>query len=223
VVTSLLGPGMIRGDRHRWSGLVGANAHLILTAQSATRLLGDRVASHFDADWTVEPNGFLELIGEPLVPLGAVRHISTLRMRLAPASKCLVLDCITAGDRQFERLTIGTIVGCGEKLLVHDLLTLEPEALAGFGAVGTLLLCGDRWEAREQQDLNANLDAAASHESRDVRIGIGCPRFGGAAVRVTGHSAWEVRAVLHRLRSAALRSMGIASAQESSRLPLLTS
>lgn len=146
-----------------------------------------------------------------------------MRMRLSPASKCLVLDCITAGDRQFERLTSGTIVGCDNKLLVHDLLALVPEALAAYGAVGTLLLCGDRWEAREQHELNSSLDAAASHESPDVRIGVGCPRFGGAAVRVTGSSAWEVRAVLHRLRSAALRSMGIASPQELNRFPLLTS
>jgi urease accessory protein UreH len=86
VVTSQLGPGIVHGDRLRLHGTLDERAHLIVTAQSATRIMGGEHTSVTEARWSVAAGALLELIGEPLVPSPGARLQATTRITLAPTS-----------------------------------------------------------------------------------------------------------------------------------------
>lgn len=193
VVFSQLGPGVVRGDLTHCAGSIGAGAHLIVTQQSATRLMGGpRGAAAHDA-WTVASDALLELLGEPVVAAADARYDAVTRVDLAPGAAVLITDVahVTAGSA----VRVRTSVRRGARELWYD--ALEPAAVAPE-VVGTFAVIG--LSDDDASRLIACLDRAADG-CADVRAGVGRLRYGVAA-RILARDVWAVRTALDVLRSA---------------------
>jgi urease accessory protein UreH len=194
VVLSQLGPGVVRGDAVTTAGHVRAGAHLIVTSQAATRLMGGARRSGSHATWIVEDDATLEIIGEPLVASGAARHESTTSIHLAPGAVVVMSD-IAAVPRGAD-VRLRTSVTRGGRELFYD--AFEAGAAAPL-AVGTLAIVGLA-PGRVAALVDA-LDVAAEAAS-DLRLGIGA-LSSGAFARILAPDIWPIRSALQALRDAA--------------------
>ncbi len=193
VMLSQLGPGVVRGDTVTTAGHVGAGAHLIVTSQAATRLMGGTRASRSHAHWIVDAEATLEIIGEPLVASADARYESTTSIELGPGALVVVSDLAAVPPGADVRLR--TLVTCGERELFYD--AFDPRHAAP-NTVGTLALVG--LAADRIAPLVDALDAAADALA-PLRCGVGhLPS--GAFARILGPDVWPVRAGLSALREA---------------------
>ncbi len=195
VVLSQLGPGVVRGDRVAAKGQLHAGAHVIVTNQAATRLMGGVWASEAQAEWLLEDAAVLELLGEPLVANAGARYRSSTAVELRAGAFVLVSELACVPRDAAVRLR--TVVRRFGRELFYD--AFEPAAAAPQ-TVGTLALVGI--EAARAAPLVAALDRAADSFGVGLRIGVGA-LGSGAFVRVLGDGVWEVREALVELRRAA--------------------
>lgn len=193
IVTSQLGPGIVHGDGLTVDGTLDARAHLIVTAQAATRVLGGTRPARSDARWEVGPHATLELIGEPVVVSPGGRYESTLRIGLAGGARVLVSETVTAPLDSQVRLR--TIVARDERECLYDALDAQ---CAAAGAIGTLALFG--LEPDEVRRVTALLDGLCGADDA-LRIGVGAYPD-GVLVRLLANSAWPVHERLAQLREA---------------------
>jgi urease accessory protein UreH len=210
VVFSQLGPGVVRGDLTRCAGSVGAGAHLIVTQQSATRLMGGTRGASAHASWTLAGDALLELIGEPVVAATDARYDAVTLIALAAGAAVLITDVAQVSRGSGVRLR--TSVRRDGRELWYD--ALEPAAAAP-DVVGTFAIVGIAEEHRAQ--LVACLDRAADN-CADVRTGVGSLRCGVAA-RVLARDVWAVRTALDELRSAVHGAIAGARAECPTSLP----
>jgi urease accessory protein UreH len=192
VVCSQLGPGVVRGDRVTTEGRLHAGAHLIVTQQTATRLLGGGAASEAQATWRLDDGAFLELLGEPLVGNPGARYEATTNVELATGAR--VLSCEYACVPADSRVRLRTSVRRGGREILYD--AYDAESAAPF-VTGTLAYAGI--DASRAAEAVARLDAA-SDACAGVRVGVGAlPE--GVLARVLGTEVWQVRAALLALRA----------------------
>ncbi len=187
VMLSNLGPGVVRGDRLELTGTVCGGAHLIVTEQTATRVLGGSAPSTFAANWTVEPGATLDLRAEPVVAHHRGEHEIVTEIDCAPDACVILRDLASvAGD---ARLRLRTLVRVDGRDRFYDALEL---GAAAPPAVGTFVVIG-RALAPEPFD-------ALAQAATDVRIGIGTlPE--GLFARVLGPAVWPVSEALAALRA----------------------
>lgn len=195
VVLSQLGPGVVRGDAVTTAGHVRAGAHLIVTSQAATRLMGGARKSGSHQTWTVEEGAVLELLGEPLVAHDDARHESTMAVRLAFGAIVLIGE-IAAVPRAAD-VRVRTSVIRGGRELFYD--AFEAGAAAPH-AVGTLAVVGLAPE--RVAPLVEALDFTADALGNALRTGVGA-LSSGAFVRILTLDVWSVRTALGTLRDTA--------------------
>lgn len=192
IVLSQLGPGVVRGDTVTTHGRLSAGAHLIVTSQAATRLLGGPRASHARASWIVGEDAILELLGEPLVANPGARYESSTTIELEARSLALVTDIAQVPAGSDVRLT--TSVRRSEVDVYYDAIEA---AGAAPHVVGSFALLGLQTAAISP--ILGALDRAAD-AARDVRCGVGeLPN--GVFCRFRATDAWTARTVLSELRS----------------------
>jgi len=193
VVTSQLGPGVVRGDRLELHGTLDEDARLIVTGQAATRVLGGARPAFSQARWDVRRRARLQLIGEPLVASAGGRYEATQHIALARGARVLISEAACAPVDSEVRLR--TIVDIEGAEVLYDAVDAQRAAPAAFG---TLALFGlDEGEVARATTL---LDALCVGLS-DARAGVGAyPR--GVLVRVLAESLWPVYATLAHLRDA---------------------
>jgi urease accessory protein len=199
VVLSQLGPGVVRGDAVTTTGIVRADAHLIVTSQAATRLMGGTCVSRSHANWIVEDNGILELIGEPLVANTGACHDATTSIELGAGAFVLISEIAAVPCAADVHLRT-TVTRAGRELFydAFDAGAAAPNAVGTFGVVG---LASSRI---------APLVLAFDHtadESDEHRLGVGVLATGVFA-RMLAPDAWSVRSMLVRLREAAWSALG---------------
>ncbi len=194
VVLSQLGPGVVRGDRVTTVGRVHPGAHLIVTSQAATRLMGGAHGSTAFASWNVEDHAVLELIGEPVVARPDARYAATTSIELGTGAFVLVSEIAAVPRAAGVRLR--TSVSRSGRELFYD--AFEAGAAAPQ-TVGTLAIVG--LDPNRIPPLVAALDAAAD-AATEQRLGIGA-LASGAFARVLAPDIWSVRAMLNTLRDAA--------------------
>lgn len=193
VVLSQLGPGVVRGDTVTTHGRLDAGAHLIVTSQTATRLMGGPRNSHARASWTVGEGAILELIGEPLVANAGARYESTTRIQLGTRSLALISEIAQVPAGSDVRLM--TSVRRSDLELYYDSIDA---AAAAPHVIGSFTLVG--LDAATISPILSALDACADN-ARDVRCGTG-ELFNGVFCRLTATDAWTARSVLEELRIA---------------------
>ncbi|HEY0798739.1 MAG TPA: urease accessory protein UreD [Candidatus Baltobacteraceae bacterium] len=205
-MTSLLGPGAIRDDHFHAHGVVESDAHLLVTAQAATRLLGG--SSSALSSWRVAAGAFLEIVNEPLVPSGgAVCELRTT-IDLAPTARVALLDVVSFSPAVPCRLRSQTLISLGGRAIAHDHFAITRERDEESCAVGTYVFC-DPSNRVSLEPLAAKL---SGFERPDVRVGAGSLRGGGVLVRVLGPGPWAVRAALHGVRAVILKAAELPAA-----------
>jgi urease accessory protein UreH len=194
VVLSQLGPGVVRGDAVSTAGIVRAGAHLIVTSQAATRLMGGPRPSRSRTAWILEDHAVLEIIGEPLVASADASYEATTSIELKNGAFVLISEIAAVPHVADVRLR--TIVTREERDLFYDAFDAAPAAPQVVGTLAIVGLAADRIAA-----LTAALDAAAA-AADELRIGIGV-LSSGIFARILGSDIWSVRAALGTLREAA--------------------
>jgi len=192
VVLSQLGPGVVRGDELSTTGTVQADAHLIVTSQTATRLLGGARIAQARSSWSLADAAVLEIVGEPLIAGSGAHYDATLTIDLGSGS--LVILSEIAHVARDAHIRLRTVIRHADREIHYD--AVDPSAAAP-DAVGTLTIAGLAGSERIAAVVSA-LDAAADTQST-VRIGVGALTT-GVFVRIAGDAIWPVRAALDVLR-----------------------
>ncbi len=193
IVLSQLGPGVVRGDSVTTHGRLGPGAHLIVTSQTATRLMGGTRAARAQASWTLGEGAILELIGEPLLANPGARYESSTTIELGIRSLALITEIAQVPAGTDVRLT--TSVRRSGFELYYDAIDA---AASATHVVGSFALVG--LEATAISPILSALDRIAD-DARDVRAGIAeLPT--GVFCRLTATDAWTARSVLGDLRTA---------------------
>jgi urease accessory protein len=188
VVLSQLGPGVVRGDRVSTHGRVGAGAHLIVTAQTATRLMGGAADAAATATWCVEAGAVLELIGQPLVASANARYSATISIDMAPGALAIISDVAAVPSTAHVRLR--TLIRREEREAFYD--AIDAGAAAPH-AVGTLVLIGVDMPRAAADALDAAADAWPQ-----IRTGVGILPS-GVFVRALATDTWALRCFLEAL------------------------
>lgn len=204
-MTAVMGPGSLRADRYQADGILRHDAHVVVTAQAATRVFGGGKGSASNVRWTVEDGAFLELINEPVVPFANADCALHTTIEIAPTGRVAFLDLVSLRTDTPCLLRSCTQLLVSGRLAVHDQFELRREAEDPALTVGVFAFCDPA-----ESTSHASLVAAVDHvELTGVRIGIGRPRCGGLFVRVTAARPWAARDTLHRIRDAALVAAGL--------------
>ncbi|HTX02330.1 MAG TPA: urease accessory protein UreD [Candidatus Acidoferrales bacterium] len=180
MVVSTIGPGSLGGDVLRIDGSVGAEAHLIVESQSATKIYGPGI-SRYEARWRVAEGGTLELRNEPLLLFGGAAYVSHTEVLLARGARLCMRECVSRAEDASASARITTIVRRDGRLALRDAMQLGDETL-GTRSIGTLVGFGGALRDRPV--------------CSDVRAGVGTTLLDGTFLRVSGRRAWDVRATL---------------------------
>ncbi len=206
VVTSVLGPGVVHGDRLATHVAVAAGAHLVVTAQAATRVHGGSRRSEIAFAATVANDAWLDVVGAPTIVLAAARLRQTTRYELASGARLIASDVVATNADADVRVT--TIVACDGVERSYDALDV---ARAAPGVVGTLVFFGIApEELAEAVAIADGTDAFAG-----CRIGVGVYPD-GLFVRAQAPAAWPVLRTLDAVRVALKKRfvVGTSSARE---------
>lgn len=190
VVTSLLGPGYVAGDRVELHGSVGAHAHLVVADQSATRVFGGRATSSSRSVWRVASGATLALLREPTTLFAGSRHETQTTIDLPASARAIVVDLVTAAEPDFVSYATNLEIRCDGALVAVDRACLGAASFPAR-AVGSLVVVGGI-RASAVAAIEDLLDAAC-----DVRAGLGRPLGEGLVVRVYGDDMWHVRETLY--------------------------
>jgi urease accessory protein UreH len=177
----------VRGDRIEVVGTVREGAHLIVTEQSATRILGGERASAHSASWTVEAGATLELRHEPILALAGSDHRIATHIHAQSTSIVVIREIVNVSAA--GRLRLRTLLSVDGREAYYDGIDLDG---ATTGAVGTLVAHGT------SRSLADTFDAASREVEETCRIGIGTLRDGTHA-RCTSSHVWSVRRTLEAL------------------------
>jgi urease accessory protein UreH len=194
VVLSQLGPGVVRGDSVNTTGRIHADAHLIVTSQTATRVLGGTRRSHAHASWQLDERAVLELVGEPLIAAVDARYEASTVVDLGQQSRVLISELAHVPEGADVRLR--TSVRQSGREVFYDAFEA---AAAAPQAVGTFALIG--LDDAQITVVGAMLDRVAD-ELVDVRIGVGALTRGVYA-RIVASDLWAIRTALDTLRQTA--------------------
>ena len=190
VVTSLLGPGYVAGDRVQTRGSVGAHAHVVVVDQSATRVFGGRAISSAQSVWRVAASAELELLREPTTLFAGSRHETSTTIDLPASARAIVVDLVIAAEPDFVSYETQLEIRCDGVLVAADRAHLEPPSFPAR-AVGSVVVVGAISEGAVAA-IEGRLGAA-----RDLRTGLGSPLGAGIVIRAYGDDAWNVRETLH--------------------------
>jgi urease accessory protein UreH len=184
LLTTVLGPGLLHGDRHVVRGRVGDGAALAVGATAATKVYGGARESTIESYWSVAAGGSLVLRAEPTIAFAGARFCSTSRIELARDARFVATELLARlPDDPGCRVEVRTFVRCAGTLLAHDVQRASPR-----WTIGTLL-------ATASDNVDAELDAL-SEGLAGARVGIGRLAGGMLLVRVLGTVAWQVRDAL---------------------------
>lgn len=193
VVLSQLGPGVVRGDDVSTVGDVRAGAHLIVTSQTATRVMGGPRISRSTSTWTLEDGATLDIVGEPLVAAPDARYEATTTIELGRGSLVLISD--VAAVPSGADVHLRTVVRRAGREGWYDAFAaaaVAPLAVGSFALVGL-----------PPDDIPAALAALdAVDVAPGVRCGIGV-LANGLFARLLAPDVWSVRTHLTALRTAA--------------------
>jgi len=159
--------GILEGDTLNAEVGVEAGASVLLTSPAASRAFTTRGAGALDAscrqDYTVAAGGWLEVMGEPLVPHRASRYRQATRLSVEPGGKLYFTEVLAPGRAahdegwEWEALQIDLSLRLGGELIYHERTRQSGEELAAMAALAgmgkpwfaTLLLVAEELDREE--------------------------------------------------------------------------
>jgi urease accessory protein UreH len=200
ILTTVLGPGLLRGDRHEVVGTVGSDAALAFGATSATKVYGGAEETTSSSRWLVAAGGRLELLGEPTIAFEGARYRSTIRVTLGERARLVILETLTVPPevRSYD-IDLRIFVRRGETIVAHDVLRLSSERYGRrITAIGTLLVESGGGSS-ENQAILRKLDALIAAENT-LRAGADLLASGAVLLRTLGDDVYTLHAFLQRAR-----------------------
>jgi urease accessory protein len=185
VYTSTFGGGLVDGDFLELGVAVGASAAALLATQAATKVYRsgslDRGAA-FDLDATVEDEGLLIVLPDPVVCFAGSRYKQQQTFDLNGSAALVYVDWLTSGRRasgerwQFDRYESRLTIRRDGRPVVLDAVSLSPSEgdlrrrLGRFDVLCVLALIGAPVEPQASA-LVARLSAAEVERRADVVCG----------------------------------------------------
>jgi urease accessory protein len=210
VYTSTFGGGLVDGDSLELGVVVGTSAAALLATQAATKVYRSsalRQGAAFDLDATVEDEGLLMVLPDPVVSFAGSRYKQQQTFHLNGSAALVYVDWLTSGRRasgerwQFDRYESRLTVRRDGRPVLLDALSLSPSEgnlhrrLGRFDALCVLALIG---AAVEPQAAALVERVSVAEVERHAGFICGASRIdGGAVVKI---AATSVEAVARAVR-----------------------
>jgi urease accessory protein UreH len=186
VIVATIGPGQLGGDATAIEGRVGRRAHLVVHAQSATKVYGPgRSAAR--ARWSVAAGATLEIRGRPLLLFAGAAYESHLEIDLEGDARVILTDYVAFVEDAPATARLSLTIRRDGAMLLRDALALDRAVVDGE-ALGTLVT-SERLSSEDGSAERAMLRATAPAQ---VRLGVGSPLGGGLFVRARGPHVWQL-------------------------------
>ena len=153
LVVATLGPGLMGGDRYEVTVEAGAGAQVVVTSQSANRVLPARGGAGVSVAvrLVVGAGAVLEWLPLPTILQAGARYRQDVRVELTEGARAVLMDVLVPGRLAmgerlaFEELDARLVVhGPGGELLVAERQWLRPrgDELCEDAVVGSLFVLG---------------------------------------------------------------------------------
>jgi urease accessory protein len=208
VFASSLGGGLVDGDQLALAVDVKADAALLLTTQSSTKVYRSPRGCAQTLAAQVAPGGLLALCPDPVVCFAEARYAQEIAIELQPGGSLVLVDGLAAGRSargerwRLARYASAITVGAG----LRDAVVLDPahgplpERLGRFDLLATVIAMGPR-----AAPVAADLLAAGPPLGRRADLLIApSPIAGGAIARLAATSVEEAALAVRGL----LRGLG---------------
>ncbi len=204
--------GILSGDRLESEITVDANATLLVTTPSASRVFTMRSGSaECDQRLTVAPGGWLEVAPEPLVPHRGCRYRQTTHVDLGAGGGLFFVDQLMPGRIghgeawSWDRLTLELEVRVAGELILRerfDHTGAELRALADFNGSGsTACFANAVLIYAERTSPPPWLSAVSALHADGVWVGVSALRRAGWSLKIVAPDPIRLRATLKHLRA----------------------
>lgn len=191
VMLSMLGPGVLSGDRFSLEGTLGERASLIACGQMATPVFAGASPSRTDAGWHVADGATLVVAGEPLVLEPSSAHATAATFAVSGSGCAIVADTfVLRGAARLSTRTHATVDG---RLVYRDAYDVGGDLAGAFGTV-TIITA----DAARRAEFAAHAASILTAAGDALRGGIG-ETAGAVVVRLHGARVWDVRAAAFRI------------------------
>lgn len=203
--TTSYGGGLVDGDALSVDADVGDGAALLLATQASTKVFRGPRGSSQSLALRVGADALAVVLPDPVVCFAGASYAQRTAVDLAPGASLVLLDGLHAGrvargERwAFDRFASRLDVRRDGRLALSDRVLLDAdhgpiaERLAGFDALATILLVGER-VAPYAAALREAVDRAPAAD----RVESASPVDGGTLVRIAAPTAAEALAAARR-------------------------
>ena len=198
-----LGPGLCGGDSCSVDVSVEAGAHVVLVAQSATRILAmrDTEPARQCVRLTVRAGGQLEYYPGLVIPFPDSSLVQRLEIDVEPDARLGVVETFAMGRTgrgeylRFRRLYSRTVVTAGGAPLYRDGMDLQPAAV---NVAGTGVLEGHRYVGSGYWYGVGRADLQPARATDGALMAIGQPAANQAYMRVLAADGYQLAASLQQ-------------------------
>ena len=201
--------GILAGDRLESFIAVGADASLLVTTPSASRVFKMRNgAAECRQHFTVAAGGWLEVMPEPLVPHRGCSYRQTTTVELEPGGAMFFTDQLMPGRVahgeawEWEKLCLVTEVRLGGELVLRERFEqtgVELRALAALAGSGPAACFANAILIAENADESWRPDVSALHGDC-LWIGVSALRSGGWSFKLVALDSVKLREGLRAVR-----------------------
>lgn len=197
VYVATLGGGLVGGDDIRVTAHVTPGARALLTTQASTKVYRSLRPSSQHVTATVDEQGLLAVVPDPIVCFRGADFTQTQRYDLAADASLVVVDWMTSGRHAvgerwlFSRYASRLDINRDARPLVFDAIVLEPdldsiaERMGRFDVILTAVITGPAVAAASEAILDRT--SRTPIDSRgDLVLSASRLRDGGALLRMAG-------------------------------------
>lgn len=213
--TLLVNPsgGLVGGDRLSLRATLGANAHVLFSTPSATRVYGTTSEPSVQSvELVAGPGAVLEWLPDVTIPYAGARFRQTIRVTLGSGATGLIWDAVASGRMArgerwaFTSLESEVRIATAAGSLVLDRAEVNPDrkrvarlGLDGWDYVGTLYLINDAVEDAVWKRLKERIVEVLEARTGTVLGGVSRPAGPGLVVRLVTRSAPDLNDVLNEV------------------------
>ncbi len=207
VYAATLGGGLVGGDEIRMSAEVAEGARALLTTQASTKVYRSLRPSIQSLNATVEADGFLAVVPDPIVCFAEADFAQSQRYDLHARASLVTVDWMTSGRHAsgerwaFSRYESRLDIRRGCERIFLDALVLERnidtvvERMGRFNVMLTAVFTGPL-VASAAADIVTRVSQSGVDRRSDLVVSASRLRDGGTLMRMAGTSVEQVGAAL---------------------------
>jgi urease accessory protein len=210
IYTSTLGGGFVDGDHISLNLGVGAGACAFFSTQASTKVYRSPNGSLAEMDATVDDDGTLLIVPDPVVCFAASRYRQVQRFEVAASGNLVLVDWISSGRRAagerwaFAEYVSRTVVRYDGRLLLHDTVALREidgnlaTRLGRFDVLALVVLVG-KAVRDEAMNVAPQVNRRPFVRRPDELVSVAGVGDVGSVVRIAGRSIEQVGRVIRQL------------------------